>query len=198
MKRNGTKHMESGKKRLPFPFFYIEPIATPQNQPILQLTLNEVDLFPWLQSGSGISNKSQEKIFSWAKKGVYRGEKKILSSKGESEGPCRGIFLNISVTATQTHHARKFRLAAVQPKRFCRDTGQMKTSTRQHRFKTMAQQYQTGENTMTNNKHVSKDLNTPPKFHIAPGKRWLERYCPFGMAYFHGRAVKLPGSSSKK
>jgi len=34
---------------------------------------------------------------------------------------------------------------------------------------------------------------TPPKFNIAPEKRWFEDYFPFGMAYFQGRTVKLPG-----
>ena len=34
---------------------------------------------------------------------------------------------------------------------------------------------------------------TSPKFNIAPEKWWLEDYFPFGMAYFQGRAVKLPG-----
>ncbi len=37
---------------------------------------------------------------------------------------------------------------------------------------------------------------TPPKFNIAPETSWLEDYCPFGMAYFQGRTVKLPGCTS--
>ena len=36
-------------------------------------------------------------------------------------------------------------------------------------------------------------MYTLPKFNIAPEKRWLEDYFPFGMVHFQGRTVKLPG-----
>ena len=42
---------------------------------------------------------------------------------------------------------------------------------------------------------------TSPKFNVAPEKWWLEvgRWSfPFGMAYFQGRTVKLPGSTTQK
>ena len=45
--------------------------------------------------------------------------------------------------------------------------------------------------------NVCKCLNTPPKINIAPEKWWLEDdpfLLPFGMAYFQGQTVKLPGS----
>ena len=35
--------------------------------------------------------------------------------------------------------------------------------------------------------------NTLPKFNIAPEKWLLEDYFPFGMVYFQGRTVELPG-----
>ena len=39
-------------------------------------------------------------------------------------------------------------------------------------------------------------LDTPWKFNISPEKWWLEDYFPFGVAYFQGRTVKLPGGNT--
>ncbi len=39
-------------------------------------------------------------------------------------------------------------------------------------------------------------LDTPWKFNINPEKWWLEDYFPFGVAYFQGRTVKLPGGNT--
>lgn len=164
------------KKKLPRSSATIKPIGpNPPRISSLQLTLNEVDLFPQqlagknhekplvsrkirptikplLRGGGGVgwpdmmespTNPRWKCCLKTKKESTgLQGRRKILSSKGWIKGP---LQKNICVTATLTHQCKKSRFGKVQPKRFCRHTGQMNPSTHPRWLKTMAQQYQRGD-----------------------------------------------------